>query len=552
MVTKTKVLILLLIVCLWLPAASMAEDTVTLGIYQEPPSLNPHIGMGYVVTYCTKPFAEYLIDVDENGEYTPVLAQVVPTLENGGVSADGLTITYKLKPGLKWSDGHPVTSKDIKFTWEAIINPDNQVKSSAGYSLIESVETPDDLTAIVKYKEFYAPYLTRFSPIMPEHVLGKLDNINDAPFNRLPIGTGPFKVEEWVSGDHITLVKNPHYRYADKVKLDKVFFKIVPSREVAIAQIKAGDIDGVWDLIEAQIPMMDEHPEIDLNLSPDLSSERLLFNMSISRPPNNGNPEYPHRILADLRVRQAIELAIDKKVITDKLLFGKAPVGTSEIPAGWASNPDIKPSVYDPEKAKQLLDQAGWKPGADGIREKADVRMSLKITTTTGNKLREMVQQVMASMLKKVGIELVIENVPSSVLFSSWAKDSDRRKGRFDIIMQTTGPGVDPHGQMERYFHSTQIPTEENGGKGANYTRHRDAELDKWIDIAGKSVSMKERAEAYRKAQQRVADILPHCYLYRRVNVDAFRKHVKGWKPNGYGITHAAATWNIGEWYLAK
>jgi peptide/nickel transport system substrate-binding protein len=547
---KVALTVLILCLAIGVPAATAAEKVVTLGIYQEPENLNTYIGVQTVITYVHRPFAEYLIDVNEKGEYVPVLATEVPSLENGGVSEDGLTITYKLKKGVKWSDGQPFTSADVKFTWEALINPKNLVKSRSGYELIESVETPDDHTAVVKYKEYYAPYLTRFAPVLPKHILGQLDNMNDAPYNRMPVGTGAFRVTEWVSGDHITMEKNPYYREADKVKIDKLFFKIIPSREVGIAQIQAGDVDGVWDLIEAQIPMMEKNPEISLCLSNGLVSERLIMNHSTPLPPNNGNPDYPHPILADLRVRQAIQYAIDKDTIIDKLLYGKAQPGTTEIPDGWAHNPDVKPTEYDPEKAKQLLDAAGWKPGADGIREKDGTRLRLKITTTTGNKLREMVEQVLVAQMKAVGIEFYIENVPSSVLFGSWANDADRKKGRYDILMYTTGPGIDPHQQYEGYFHSKNIPTEANGGSGYNYTRHRDAELDKWLDLAGKAPSLEKRAEAYRKAQARVAEIVPHIYLYRRVNVHAFRNNIKGWIPNGYGIIDVVATWNVADWYV--
>ena len=528
MVKKSGVVALFVAWCLLsFSSAASAENIVTIGVYQEPETLNTYIGVQTVITYVHKPFAEYLIDVNDKGEYVPVLAVEVPSVDNGGVSPDGLTITYKLKKGVKWSDGEPFTSEDVKFTWEALVNPKNLVKSRSGYELIESVQTPDPHTAVVKYKEFYAPYLTRFAPVLPKHVLGPLPDMNDAPYNRMPVSTGPFKVTEWVSGDHITMVKNPTYRDAKNVKIDKLFFKIIPSREVGIAQLQAGDIDGVWDLIEAQIPMMENNPDVSLCLSNSLTSERLIMNHSVTTPPNNGNPDYPHPILADLKVRQAIDYAIDKKQITDKLLYGKAALGTSEIPAGWASNPNIKPKPYDPAKAKKLLDEAGWKPGPDGIRVKDGTRLRLKITTTTGNKLREMVQQVLVAQMKEVGIEFYIENVPSSVLFGSWSNDADRKKGRYDILMYTTGPGI-----------------------GYNYTRHRDAELDNWLDLAGKAPSMEKRAEAYRKAQERVAEIVPHIYLYQRLTVHAFRNRVKGWKPNGYGIIDAVATWNVADWYV--
>ena len=549
---KITVLCVMMVALLGVSLTCVAEDTISIGIYQEPENLNTYIGVQTVITYVHRPFAEYLIDVNEKGEYYPVLAKEVPSTENGGVSADGLTITYKLKEGIKWSDGEPFTSADVKFTWEAIMNEKNLVKSRSGYELIESIETPDELTAVVKYKEFYAPYLTRFSPVLPKHLLGDLSDINNAPYNRMPVGTGPFMVTEWVSGDHITMEKNPLYREADKVKLDKIFFKIIPSREVGIAQLKAGDVDVVWDLIETQIPEMEKNPDVDLYLANSLTCERLILNLSTTESPNNGNPDYPHPILADLKVRQAIQYAIDKQLIVDRLLYGKAKVATSEIPDGWAANRDLETSAYDTEMAMKLLDEAGWKVGADGIREKDGIRMRLKITTTTGNKLREQVEQVLVSMLKKVGIELYIENVPSNILFGSWANDADRKKGRYDIMMYTTGPGIDPQQQFEGYFHSRNIPTKENGGSGYNYTRHRDADLDTYLEIAGSAPSMEERAKAYRSAQARVAEILPHIYLYRRLSINAIRSHVKGWIPNGYGIIDSVATWNIADWYLEK
>jgi ABC-type transport system substrate-binding protein len=225
MARKGVLFLMLAAAVLGLCGTATAQKTITLGIYQEPENLNTYIGVQTVITYVHKPFAEYLIDVNEKGEYFPVLAAEIPTVENGGVSKDGLTITYKLRKGVKWSDGAPFTSADVKFTWEAVTNPKNLVKSKSGYDLIQSVETPDEHTAVVKYKEFYAPFLTRFSPVLPKHILGKLENINDAPYNRMPVGTGPFMVTEWASGNYIAMAKNPHYRDADKVKIDKLFFK---------------------------------------------------------------------------------------------------------------------------------------------------------------------------------------------------------------------------------------------------------------------------------------------------------------------------------------
>ncbi|HIC89964.1 MAG TPA: peptide ABC transporter substrate-binding protein, partial [Anaerolineae bacterium] len=477
----------------------------------------------------------------------------VPTVQNGGVSEDGLTITYHLLDNVVWSDGEPFTCDDVKFTWEAVTNPDSGAVSTTGYDKIEAVECPDDYTAVVKFKEFYAPYLSLFYAIMPRHATGDPANMQKWVYNWHLIGTGPFKMVEWVSGDHITLVKNDKYReYPDKPHLDRIIVRIIPSREVGKALIRSGEIDILWDLIEADVPEFQDNPDIVINMRPSSGVERLVVNLADPELDATDDPlNHPHWALGDLRVRQAIQYAIDKQFIVDKLLYGLAQVGTAELNIGWATV-DIPPSEYNPDKAKQLLEEAGWiDQDGDGIREchgclyaEEGKPLRLKIQTTTGNKLREECEQVLMEMLQDVGIQLYIENVPSSVLFGSWASGAFRKHGHFDILMYTTSDGVDPQSQMEGYFAPWKMPTEANRGTGYNYARWVDEEFGKWIKLAGSTPDLEKRKEYYQKASERIAAGLPHIYLYARSEIHLTRKRVQGFRTNPWSVQ----TWNAADW----
>ncbi|MEZ4559455.1 MAG: ABC transporter substrate-binding protein [Caldilineaceae bacterium] len=261
-----------------------------------------------------------------------------------------------------------------------------------------SVECPDDYTAVVTYGSFYAPFLSRFDFVMPRHATGDPANMQEWEYNWMPVGTGPFVLQEWSSGDQMIFVKNENYRgYPDQPLLDKVIVRIIPSREVGKALITSGEIDILWDLIEADVPEFEENPAVTVQGRPGPGTERLVLNLADPTIDATDDPlNNPHPLLGDVRVRQAIELGIDKQFIVDELLFGASTVGVSELSLGWAKC-DIQPSAYDPAAAEALLDEAGFTDqDGDGVRECHDCMyaeegtpLRLKYQTTTGNQLRE-------------------------------------------------------------------------------------------------------------------------------------------------------------------
>ncbi len=522
--------------------------TLRIAMYQEPAILNPYLNSQTAGTEVMNLIFLGLTDVDPEGKRVPVLASEVPTTQNGGVSADGKTVTYKLRRDVKWHDGKPFTAKDVQFTWQAIMDTSNPIASRTGYSSITAVDVKDDYTATVTYKEFYAPFATLFPSILPAHAYdGKTAGLDKHDQARKPIGTGPFKVQEWSSGNHVTLAKNPDYYQKGKPYVDQVVFRITPSREVGIAQVKTGEADVVWDLSEASVPEVESDPNLMVwaGAAPDV--ERLIINFSAPSGATQGLPASKHPVLSDPKVREAIELAINKKAIVDKLLFGKTTVASSPVPMGWAAYKPA-PSEFSVDKAKQLLDQAGWRPGSDGIRAKDGVKMVLTYSTTTGNALRERTQQVIQENLQAVGIQLEIKNLPSAVLLGQWADNSPRKRGNYDINMWTTNAGIDPHQHLVQYFHSSQIPTEANKGDGFNYSRLMDPEVDKALDEAGATPDETKRKAAYERALKGIIASRAHIYLYNRLDVDGGRKYVQGHKPNPW----STLTWDLHEWWLNK
>ena len=524
------------------PNAVQMGGTVIVGTPQEPSVLNPLLASSSIEDAVGSLFIEGLVQVDAEGKYAPVLAEELPT-----VSDDGLVVTYKLRKDVKFSNGEPFTCADVQFTLDAILSEFSQA-STSGYGDIEKIECTDDHTAVMTYAAIYAPYLRLFSYIIPRSA-GDLAKLDSWDFNRNPIGTGPWVLKEWKAGDSMTLAKNPNYREPGKPYVDQVIIKILPSREVGMQALGNGEIHILWDLVEADFPALAQMKDKGVSYAGAVTGENelLLFNLADPTVDAPADPATnPHPILSDVRVREAIVTAIDKQLIVDTLLSGNVKVGTTVLPTGQFACPQPA-TAYDMEKAKALLEEAGWKPGGDGIREKDGMRLSLKIATTSGNKLREQTEQVLVEMLREVGIELVIENVPSDMLFAGWDSDGMRKHGKFDILLYTTGPGIDPDSHLYSNYHSANIPTAENEGVGSNFSRYINADVDQWIDDASMITDTEARRELYCKVAEQLNKDIPRAYLYERLLLSGYRVELQNFlvSPGPSDFTVGSENWWI-------
>ena len=538
------------------PAEEAGEKVIIYGLYQEPEILNYYIRTQTVASEAARYMDEGLVHISPDGEYYAVLAKEVPSLDNGGISEDGLTITYNLRDDILWSDGEPFTCEDVLFTWEVVTHPESGAVSASNFASIESVTCEDDYTAVVQYSEFFAPFLVNFDSILPKHATGEPANMTEWDYNWNMVGTGPFVMEEWIPGDRMVLAPNENYRdYPEKPIVDRVILRFIESREVGKALITSGEIHGLWDLTEADIPDFQDNPDITIHAQPSSGTERFVFNLADPALDATDDPlNNPHPILGDLRVRQAIQFGIDKQYIVDELLYGATTVGVSELSLGWAKC-DIPVSVYDPDQAIALLEEAGWTDeDGDGVREchgcmyaEEGTPLSMKYQTTSGNQLREESQQLIIAMMNDIGVELNIENVPSSELFGSWDSNAFRKHGDFDVLMYTTNDTIDPHSQMFGYFHSSSMPTEANGGAGFNYSRWINETSDAAIEAAAASPDLAERKAQYQISCEQIDAELPHLYLYDRADIDLTRSNFKNYQINSW---FNVRSWNAEEWDL--
>lgn len=514
---------------------------------QEPETLHPLRSTGTQTNALVYRLAvEGLAAVAPDGSPRAVLATEVPTLANGGVRLDAsgaMTVRWTLRPDVRWSDGAPLTSADVRFTWTAVMS-DPRAFTREGYDLITRVETPDAQTALVQYRAIDAAYANRFDALLPRHVLeGATDAVVNA-YARAPLGTGPFRITEFVSGDHVTAERSERYRVAGRPYLDRVIFRFVSSVEAAKAQLRAGEVDAAGSLGEADAAALETDAAIRVTSVPSPAVETVAFNLT--RP---GTME-PHPVLGDVVVRRALVHATPKALIVERLLYGRTRPGTTELPIGWAAPSDMAQESYDPARSAKLLDDAGWRRGADGVRVRDGTRLSLRIVSTTGNRLREQIEQVLVDEWRAIGVELRIANVPSALLTGPWQSGGVRKRGDFDLLLAQAGLGVtspDPQSYLAQRHRCDAIPRAENNGAGANYERFCDARVDRLLDEAGGTLQRDRRRELYGEVMRILNERATAIWLYDRGRYDAFRARVRGYAANGWDV----ATWNAAEWYTA-
>ena len=535
-------------------AGSATGGTVVLIIPEEPTTLNYYASDAAITRQVADATSTTgLTMVDGKGDFYPVLATDLPTQANGGLSADNLKVTWKLRPDLKWSDGQPLTSDDIKFTWEVISDPTSGALSgTGGFDLIQSVETPDTTTAIVTYSTPYPGYLAQFMwGLFPRHATGAPADMTTWAWDRQPVGAGPFMVTDWQSGASITLERNPYFYLAGKPYLDKLVFRIVPEPAAQSAMMMQG---------EAQVqlwPGMDDKASYD-NLMAGKATETLVpgvwnmaidFNLSKSFDGDPG-PTPPHPILGDLSVRQAIAHAIDYDTLVHDVLRDTVAPSTSPFAYGWYQCDVPRVYPYDPEIARQLLDQAGWVVGSDGIRVAKGARyapdgtrLSLELQGYTNFEPLQRTEEFIVDNLNKVGIEARIQNYDFSIIFGSWSDNSPRMLGDYDMLIYDRSLSIEPQGGLENLYLSNNFPTASNPS-GGNVERWQNAQADKDIQKAGSNFDLSVRKQSLCDLGNIMATELPQLYMYLFQDGYGFSTDLTGYTVSTWG----SMVWDVENW----
>jgi peptide/nickel transport system substrate-binding protein len=467
---------------------------------------------------------------DANNNFIPELASDVPTAANGGVSADGLTITWHLKPCLFWSDGQPLTSADVKFTWQVEVDPGNAVYSRAGYDQITSIDTPDDTTVVLHFKALYPGWQTLFTSgpnnqgsIQPEHLLKGKTGLEKEPFTHWPtISSGPFVITDWIAGDHLVMLPNPNY-WKGHPKLDQIQIKFVPDPETAKAALKTGDVDFVPDFAEsdlADLPALE--PAIHTRVDAGPEFEHYFFNLGVKGTAIGQSDVDGFCPFKDVNVRMAIMLGIDRQTIVNTLLFGKTTVPASLWPNSYWYNTSLTAYPFDPAKAKTLLDTAGYKEDSagairHGMCNGVDTKLSFNFETTT-KQLRKDMAVAVQSNLKDIGIEFKPIFTPSGTFFGNYASGAYMATGKFDMAGYTTGFYPDPY--TDQVLCSAVVAAQNQGGDN-NY-HLCDPAMDKLMLAVNASVDPAARKVAVDAVQKYMYDNVLIIPMYARANVMAY------------------------------
>jgi peptide/nickel transport system substrate-binding protein len=472
---------------------------------------------------------EGLTITDENMRTIPLLASEVPSLENGGVALrpdGGMDVTWRIRPGIKWHDGVPFTSADIKFTVEAINSPDYNPESTDGFDRIESVETPDSLTAIVKYREIYAPYALQFiRGALPKHVLEGRDIDGAQDYNRNPLGTGPYRVAEWKTGEYVLLERVDGYWQGDSLPaIRRILFRFIANTTTRINQLRGGEVH-----VTALVPW-DKYREVkDV---PGLSIHRMTGNSYEHVTLNQRAVE----AFRDVRVRQALTHAIDRELIVRTILDSLAPVIHGPIQSvSWAFTDSVTRYAFDAGRARSLLDEAGWRDAnGDGIREKDGKALSFTMITQAGFAVRENVSQALQRMWRDVGVDARIRLVDGTSISGLWFE------GKFDAMLHWWHMPADP--ELTLFFASDRTPP---NGRNINYVD--DDSLTRLLYASDRTVDQSRRKALLVAAQQRIASLAVEIPLYNVTRLDAVPANLEGFTGNP---TNAGIFWNVHRWKL--
>ncbi|HLI95105.1 MAG TPA: peptide ABC transporter substrate-binding protein [Candidatus Baltobacteraceae bacterium] len=499
---------------------------------REPASLNPALENGQSATEWGFLLFSFLVKYDDRGRLVPDVATQVPSLENGGISRDGLTITYHLRKGVRFADGVPLTAHDCVWSINAINNPANNVQSRFGYDRIARAEAPNDDTLVLHLKEPFAPLLTlvlapQGFPILPEHLLAKYPDFNRIPFDQKPLGSGPYVVDRWSHGDRVVMHANPYY-FGGKPKIERLTVRFVPDPQAALNLLQTGEIQGYFNTQDySQYPQLLALRGYRTVASPVAGVGAIIFNTQ--------NP-----LTSDPRVRHALAEAIDIKSIVPKAYRGAVP---GAQPARglffWAYDPQAYPDIpYDPSQARSLLDAAGWKIGANGLRSRDGVPLALQMVIQAATPGDAIVANAVVQYERAVGASVSLKQFNVTQIVAPANEGGPVYGGKFNLALYPFVNSDDP--DTTDQFACANVPP-----NGYNKSRFCNSRSDALLRQGQRTFDIAKRKAAYRQLQALLYRELPIMLIYDRTEVDTFTDSLYGESASIDG-----AWWNVAHWSL--
>jgi len=484
----------------------------------DPNSLNIHLDPSATTGFIAELTQAYLARYDRGAHPVPELVTVIPTQRNHGISADGKTITWHLRRGVRWSDGVAFTSDDVVFSVHAIMNPaNNEEQGTSGWDLIAKMDQPDRHTVVFHLKRPYGSYLPLYfgtaanEPcILPKHILGTLHDINTAPYNAKPVGIGPFRVVQWRHGDAIELEANPYY-WRGVPKLKRVTFKLLASQETLTAQLQTGEVD-LWPLMPpSYTARLKSVASLDVRVEPNFRTTNLDF--------QNTRP-----LVSDPRVRQAIRAALDRKRLVATVLHGYGSLHDGVvIPLDPPSEHD-RTEPYDPARARALLEAAGWHAEPDGTRSRAGTKLVLDAVYPVGTAELDRTIEFVRSALHDVGLTVQSRRFAPNVFRAQLSAGGILYGGKYDIALYPRT--LEAVSDVNGLYGCDAIPP-----RGENASRYCSPHVDALLRDVEASYNDDVRRRLFARVQaQMVADV-PTIMLYVWRGGYAWNHHVRAFNP---------------------
>jgi peptide/nickel transport system substrate-binding protein len=533
-------------------------STVTILIAEDPPSFNPIISDTGYDSLVMKLVLLGMTGIDPQGNIFPELAAELPTVKNGDVVVDEnagtMEVTWKMRQDIQWADGKPVTSDDVVFTWNAIKDP-NTGSWIPGIDYIDSLEKVDDYTFVIKYNTIYPGYLTQLGGeqlvIWPAHFCNPEQGFSSWDCGRQPLSDGPYILKEWITGDHLSFTRNPKYYQQGTPAIDNVVVRVVPDATVRKTMMINGDADVDMWVTEQVIADLKNSGKVGVSISPNNRWVVRLFLNEAAK--GTVDPVVsPHPILSDVRVRQAIRMAIDVDTISKQIFYGYGvPVWTEFFRPPYAC--EIPRPKFDLEAAKTLLEQAGWTDtDGDGVREchsclnaPEGYKMEMEfITYAEFGEPMTLTHQFIAEALGKIGMKLNLSVVQGSVLWADSKSGGIEQTGNFDIDLWDDGyGGVDPTDFITELYGSESATPD----FGWNIVRWQNEEFTNLLNEIY-TLDESHRKETFCRMAQILDEQVPVILMFSAVNADAYSLRLQGVQSS----TNDLVTWNIADWQIAK
>jgi peptide/nickel transport system substrate-binding protein len=503
-----------------------------IGVLRTIDNLDPLLSGSAAVTDLAQFLFSGLIRFNDRGEPIPDAAIAVPTRENGGISADGTTITYHLRPGVRFSDGTPLTSADVVFTWQQILNSRNNVPFHRPYDLAQSVVAPDPRTVVVHLRAPMASFVSQFfrcgvqGGILPKHLLAGKPDLNTDPYNLKPVGSGPYMVEQYVTNTSLEMVPNPYW-YGGKPGLARITYRIIPSENTLLIALRTHDIDFYYSAPEQQYRELRSLDHIATSALASSSFEMVEFNTR--RAP-----------FSDLRLRQAVARGIDWTALARTVYLNvDLPDWGDIFPHSWAYTQQPDPNGYDPAAARAILTAAGWVPGPDGIRIRNGQRLEVELRTVAGVIVRENAEVLIQQQLRAIGVDVLVHNASANLIFAPYGAGGLLASGKFDLGIYAWTQNPDP--DDSETMGPGSVPPQ-----GGNYSGLADAQIGSLEAAANATYSRSERRAIYAKLERRIGELVPFHTI-------VWRAYIDGWNDDLHGVRQATSLsdfWNVGSWTI--